>query len=124
LHGREYFSRSIWHTSSQSVLDRLLIVVIRLLQVAPESEYPTESWHLEKQINLMWHCHKLGECWTTQYCVVRRFEVSYFEFDELSVVVLPHAEGDWKNYRTKWVRHVTWDDAVKGGLARNHMSLP
>jgi hypothetical protein len=55
--------------------------------------------------------------------MVRRFEVSYFEFDELSAVVLPRAEGDWKNYHTKWVCRVTWDDAVKGGLARDQHVL-
>jgi hypothetical protein len=59
----------------------------------------------------------------TQYCMVRRFEAGHFEFDELSAVVLPHAEGDWENYRTKWVGRVTWDDAVEGGLARNQHVL-
>jgi hypothetical protein len=49
--------------------------------------------------------------------MVRRLEVSHFEFDELSAVVL------WKNYRTKWVCRVTWDDGVKGGLAQNQHVL-
>jgi hypothetical protein len=71
----------------------------------------------------MRHCHELGECRTTQYCMVRRFEVSHFEFDELSTIVLPRAEGDWEDHRTKRVCRVTWDDAVKGGLAGNQHVL-
>jgi hypothetical protein len=59
----------------------------------------------------------------TQYCMIRRFEAGHFEFDELSAVVLPRAEGDWENYRTKWVCRVTWDDTVSGGLARNQHIL-
>jgi hypothetical protein len=102
--------------SSRSVLDCLLIAVIRLLQVAAESEYSTESWHLKKQIDVMRHCHKLSECRTTLYCMVRRFKVSHFELDKLSAVVLPRAEGDWEDDRTKWVCRVTRDDAVKRGL--------
>jgi hypothetical protein len=49
--------------------------------------------------------------------MVRRFEVSHFEFDELSAIVLPRAEGDWEDYRTKRVCRVTWDDAVERRLA-------
>jgi hypothetical protein len=55
--------------------------------------------------------------------MVRRFEVSHFEFDELSTIVLPRAEGDWEDHRTKRVCRVTWDDAVKGGLAGNQHVL-
>jgi hypothetical protein len=71
----------------------------------------------------MRHCHELGECRTTQYGVVRRFEVSHFKFDELGTIVLPRAEGDWVDHRTKRVCCVTWDDAVKGGLAGNQHVL-
>jgi hypothetical protein len=67
----------------------------------------------------MRHCHEFVECRTAQYGMIRRFEVSHFEFNELSTVVLPRAEGDCKNYRTKRVRRVTWDDAIERGLARN-----
>jgi hypothetical protein len=55
--------------------------------------------------------------------MVRRFEVSYFELDKLSEVVLPRAEGDWEDDRTKWMCHVTWDDAVKRGLVGNQHVL-
>jgi hypothetical protein len=55
--------------------------------------------------------------------MVRRFEVSHFEFDKLGAVVFPRAKGDWENYRTKRVCRVTWDDAVEGGLARNQHGL-
>jgi hypothetical protein len=55
--------------------------------------------------------------------MVRRFEISYFKLDKLSAVVLPRAEGDWEDDRTKWMRRVTWDDAVKRGLARNQHVL-
>jgi hypothetical protein len=67
----------------------------------------------------MRHCHKFGEYRTAQYGMIRRFEVSHFEFNELDKVFLPRAESDWKNYRAKWVRCVTWDDAIERGLARN-----
>jgi hypothetical protein len=67
----------------------------------------------------MRHCHEFGECRTTQYGMIRRFEISHFEFNELGAVVLPRVEGDWKNYRTKWVRCITWDDAIERGFARN-----
>jgi hypothetical protein len=67
----------------------------------------------------MWHYHEFGECRKAQYGMIRRFEVSHFEFNELGAVVLPRAESDWKNYRTKWVRRITWYDAVERGLARN-----
>jgi hypothetical protein len=55
--------------------------------------------------------------------MIRRFEAGHFELDELSAVVLSRAEGDWENYRTKWVSRVTWDDAVERGLARNQHVL-
>jgi hypothetical protein len=55
--------------------------------------------------------------------MVRSFKVSHFEFDELSTIVLPCAKGDWKDHHTKRVCRVTWDDAVKGGLARNQHVL-
>jgi hypothetical protein len=71
----------------------------------------------------MRHRHELGQCRTAQYCMVRRFEVSHFEFDELSTIVLPRAERDWEDYRTERMCHVTWDDAVEGGLARNQHVL-
>jgi hypothetical protein len=59
----------------------------------------------------------------TQYCVVRRFKSSHFEFDELSTIILPRAEGDWEDHRTKQVCRVTWDDAIKEGLAGNQHVL-
>jgi hypothetical protein len=55
----------------------------------------------------------------TQYGMIRGFEVSYFKFNELGAVVLPRAEGDWKNYCTKWVRRITWDNSIERGLAWN-----
>jgi hypothetical protein len=55
--------------------------------------------------------------------MVRRFEVSHFELDKLSTIVLPRAEGDWEDYRTKRVCRVTRNDAVEGGLAGNQHVL-
>jgi hypothetical protein len=55
--------------------------------------------------------------------MVRRVKSSHFEFDELSTIILPRAEGDWEDHRTKRVRRITWDDAVKGGLAGNQHIL-
>jgi hypothetical protein len=49
--------------------------------------------------------------------MIRRFEVSNFEFDELGAIVLPHAESDWENHHAKWVRRITWDNAVEGRFA-------
>jgi hypothetical protein len=65
------------------------------------------SWHLEKQINIMQHCHEFGECRSVQYGMIRRFEVSNFEFNELGVLVLPRAEGEWKNHHAKWVHRIS-----------------
>jgi hypothetical protein len=59
----------------------------------------------------------------TQYCMVRRIESSHFELDELSTIILPRAEGDWEDHRTKRVRRITWDDAVEGRLAGNQHLL-
>jgi hypothetical protein len=56
--------------------------------------------------------------------MIRRFEAGHFEFNELSAIILPRAEGDWENYRTKWVRRVTWDDAVEGGTSMFLKSRP
>jgi hypothetical protein len=67
----------------------------------------------------MQHCHEFGKCRSAQYGMIRRFEVSNFEFNELGVVVLPCVEGDWKNHHAKWVHRITWDDAVERRLARN-----
>jgi hypothetical protein len=39
------------------------------------------------------------------------------------VIVLPRAEGDWEDHRTKRVCRITWNDAVKGGLAGNQHVL-
>jgi hypothetical protein len=55
--------------------------------------------------------------------MVRRFEVSHFEFDELSAIILPSTEGDWEDYYTKRVCHVTWVDAVERGLPGNQHIL-
>jgi hypothetical protein len=55
----------------------------------------------------MRHCHEFGECRSAQYGMIRRFEVGNFEFNELDAVVLPRAEGDWKNHRAKWMRRIT-----------------
>jgi hypothetical protein len=55
--------------------------------------------------------------------MVRRFEVSHFELDKLSTIVLPRAEADWEDYRTKRVCRITWDDAVEGGFAGNQHVL-
>jgi hypothetical protein len=123
LRGREYFSRIIWHASSRSVLDRLLIAVIGLLQVATEGEHSTESWHLKKQIDIMRHCHEFGECRSTQYCMVRRVKSSHFELDEFSMIILPRTEGDREDHRTERMRRITWDDAVERGLAGNQHIL-
>jgi hypothetical protein len=51
--------------------------------------------------------------------MIRRFKVSYFEFNELGAVFLSRAEGDWKNHRAKWVHRITWDNAVERRLAWN-----
>jgi hypothetical protein len=67
----------------------------------------------------MRHCHEFGECRVAHYGMIRRFEVSNFEFDELDAVVLPRAEGDWKNHRAKWVRRITWDNAIERRLSWN-----
>jgi hypothetical protein len=112
-----------WHARSRSVLDRLLIAVVRLLQVAVEGEHSIESWHLKKQIDIMRHCHELGKCRTTQYCMVRRVKSSHFKLDKFSTIILPRAEGDWEDHRTKRVRRITWNDAVKGGFAGNQHIL-
>jgi hypothetical protein len=53
-----------------------------------EIEYFTLSWHLEKQINIMRHCHEFGKCRSAQYGMIRRFEVSNFEFNEFGAVVI------------------------------------
>jgi hypothetical protein len=65
----------------------------------------------------MRHCHEFAECRSAQYGMIRRFEVSNFEFNELGAVVLPRAEGDWKNHHAKWVHRITWDNAVERRLA-------
>jgi hypothetical protein len=77
------------------------------------------SWHLEKQINIMRHYHEFGKCRSARYGMIRRFEVSNFEFNELGAVVLSRAEGDWKNHRAMWVRCITWNNAVERRLAWN-----
>jgi hypothetical protein len=53
--------------------------------------------------------------------MIRRFEVGHLEFNELGAVVLPRAEGDWKNYCTKWVRRAAWDDTIEGDLLGTSM---
>jgi hypothetical protein len=45
--------------------------------------------------------------------MIRRFEVGHFEFNELGAVVLPRAEGDWKNHRTKWCAALPGEDEVE-----------
>jgi hypothetical protein len=65
----------------------------------------------------MRHCHEFGQCRSAQYGMIRRFEVGNFKFDELGAVVLPRAEGDWKNHRAKWMRCITWDNAVERRFA-------
>jgi hypothetical protein len=67
----------------------------------------------------MRHCHEFGECRLAQYGMIRRFKVSNFEFNELGAIVLPRAEGDWKNHRDKWVCRITWDNDVERRLAWN-----
>jgi hypothetical protein len=45
----------------------------------------------------MRHCHEFAKCRTALYGMIRRFEVSNFEFNELGAVIC--AEGDWKNFQ-------------------------
>jgi hypothetical protein len=71
----------------------------------------------------MRHCHKLGKRRATQYCMVRRVKSSHFKFDELSTIILPCAEGDWEDHHTKRLHRITWDNAVKRGLAGNQHVL-
>jgi hypothetical protein len=51
--------------------------------------------------------------------MIRRFEVSNFEFNELGAVILSRAESDWKNHCAKWVRCITRDNVVKQRLSWN-----
>jgi hypothetical protein len=71
----------------------------------------------------MRHGHELGKCWATQYSMIRGLKGSHFELDELGTIILPCAEGDWEDHRTKRVCRVTWDDAVEGRLAGNQHVL-
>jgi hypothetical protein len=36
------------------------------VEVASEGKYPTLSWHLEKQVDIVRHDHELGQCRSSQ----------------------------------------------------------
>jgi hypothetical protein len=98
-----------------------LVAIIRLLQVASEREHTTASWHLEKQVDIMWHRHELGERRPPQYSVIGRFEVGHLELDELGSVVLPRLKSDWENDCSKRMRGIARDNTVKRSFTQSEL---
>jgi hypothetical protein len=98
-----------------------LVTIIGLLQVASEREHTITSWHLEKQVDIMWHRHELGERRPPQYGVVGRFEAGHLELDELGTIILPRPESDWKNNCPKRMRGIARNNTVKRSFARGKL---
>ena len=65
----------------------------------------------------MWHCHELGQCRSSQYGVVRRFEVDNFEQDVLRPEVLFYTKYDREGNRANRCRRVSGNDAIERGFA-------
>ena len=54
------------------------------------------SWHLEDIVAVMGHRHELGQGWVPEDRIIRQPDVGDVEVDELGVVVVALAEGDWE----------------------------
>ena len=65
----------------------------------------------------MWQCHELGQRRSSQYGMVGRFEVGYFELDVLRPEVLFCTECDREGNLADRCRRISGNDAVEWGLA-------
>ena len=94
-----------------------LVTLEGLEEVSSQGEYSCVAWHLEEQVHIVWHCHELSQRRSSQYGVVGRFEVSYFELDVLRPEVLFCTECDREGNLADRCRRISGNDAVEWGLA-------
>jgi hypothetical protein len=70
----------------------------RVLLIAGVRDDAAAPWHLEDVVTMVSCCHELGEGWIPEDGVVREADVGDVKVNELGVVVVALAEGDWEAY--------------------------
>ena len=77
------------------MINCLLVALEGLEEVSAEGKDSCIAWHLEEYANVVWHCNELGQRGSSQYGLVGRFEVGYFELDILcpEVCSVPNVTG-------------------------------
>jgi hypothetical protein len=98
---------------SVSHLTALLVAVIGLLDVSPNGNDPTWSWHLQYQVGVMRNRHQLDECRPSQQSVVRSLKIIHLKFYSFSLEVLPSLEGYGKRDLTDGHRCYTGNYTVE-----------
>ena len=61
-----------------------------------QGEDPLLYWHLQHQVCVVWHDHKLSEGWSAKDGMVHRVEVSNHKVDVVNMEVLGSAELYWQ----------------------------
>jgi hypothetical protein len=96
-------------------LTTLLVTIESPLDVSPDGDDVTRSWHLQNQVGVMWNCNELGECRSFQESIVRSLKISDLELYSLCVEIQLSPKNYWERYLTDGSRYCTWDYAMERG---------
>ena len=55
-----------------------------------------DPWHLEFEVGVVGNHHELCECWTSQYGVILRLPIEYFELEGVSCEIAYAAKDDFE----------------------------
>jgi hypothetical protein len=91
----------------------LLIAVIGSLDVSPNGDDSTWSWHIQYQVGIVQNYHELGECQPSQESVVHSLKIGNLELYSFSLEVLSSPEGYRKRDLTDGHCYCTGDYVVE-----------
>ena len=94
LSSSKYFADGARNSDCGSMIYCFLVALEGHKEVPSQGEYSCVAWHLEEQVHIVCYCHEFSQRRSSQYGVVGRFEVSYFELDVLHPEVLFCTECD------------------------------
>jgi hypothetical protein len=97
-------------------LAALFVSVVGTLDVSPNGDDTVRSWHLQKQISVMWNRHELGECRLSQESIICGLEIGNLKLQVLCAEVFPSPKGYGKGGLIDGSRHCSWDYAMERGL--------
>jgi hypothetical protein len=82
---------------SVGCLATLPVAIKGSLDVSIDGDDTTRPCHLQDQVCVMWHRHKLGKCQASQESVVRCLEISDLKLNVFCVDIFPSPESHWKS---------------------------